>query len=293
MFCTDDWDILFPDAHLQAISSRSSDHSPLILQGDASTPRKPSFKFEEFWLRLPGFAETVALAWNKHVTVTDAIRRIHIKLARTAKSLKKWQRERVGILQQQIILAKEVILQLDVAEENKTLSLEERQLRRRLKANYLGLLSLQKVKVHQRARLTWIKTADANTKLFHIRVNGRRRKLLIQSLHTNDGIAITQDDKEKELHSYFHGHLGIVPPRTEGIDWAGLGYQPHDLSALEANFNDEEIKGIVFSLPSVKAPGPDGFIGAFFKACWETNKARHFCCYQIDVSWWRVLSESD
>jgi endonuclease/exonuclease/phosphatase family metal-dependent hydrolase len=31
MFCTDDWDILFPDAHLQAISSRSSDHSPLIL----------------------------------------------------------------------------------------------------------------------------------------------------------------------------------------------------------------------------------------------------------------------
>jgi exonuclease III len=87
MFCTDDWDILFPDAHLQAISSRSSDHLPLILQGDASTPRKPSFKFEEFWLRLPGFAETVALAWNKHVAVTDAIRRIHIKLARTAKAL--------------------------------------------------------------------------------------------------------------------------------------------------------------------------------------------------------------
>jgi exonuclease III len=61
MFCTDDWDILFPDAHLQAISSRSSDHSPLILQGDASTPQKPSFKFEEFWLRIPGFAETIAL----------------------------------------------------------------------------------------------------------------------------------------------------------------------------------------------------------------------------------------
>jgi hypothetical protein len=114
--------------------------------------------------------------------------------------------------------------------------------------------------------------ADANTKLFHIRVNGRRRKLLIQSLHTNEGIAITQDDKEKELHSHFQGHLGTVPPRTEGIDWAGLGYQPHDLSALEADFDDEEIKGVVFSLPSIKAPGPDGFIGAFFKACWETIK---------------------
>jgi regulator of replication initiation timing len=154
MFCTDDWDILFPDAHLQAISSRSSDHSPLILQGDASTPRKPSFKFEEFWLRLPGFAATVALVWNKHVAITGAIRRVHIKLSRTAKALKKWQRERVGILHQLINLAKEVIFQLDVAEENKTLSIEERELRRRLKSNYLGLLSLQKVKLSQRALMS-------------------------------------------------------------------------------------------------------------------------------------------
>jgi hypothetical protein len=60
MFCTDDWDVLFLDAHLQAISTRSSDHYPLILQGDASIPRLSSFKFEEFWLRLPRFADTVA-----------------------------------------------------------------------------------------------------------------------------------------------------------------------------------------------------------------------------------------
>jgi hypothetical protein len=129
MFCTNDWDVLFQDAHLQAISSRSSDHSPLILQRDASIPRKPSFKFEEFWLRLPGFADIVTLLWNKPVSSTDEIRRIHIKLSRTTNALKLWQWERVGILNQQIALAKEVIWQLDVAGESRALSNDERQLR--------------------------------------------------------------------------------------------------------------------------------------------------------------------
>ncbi|XP_071683306.1 uncharacterized protein [Lolium perenne] len=52
VFCTADWDALFPDAHLQAITSACSDHAPLFLQGAVSTNRKPSFKFEEFWLRM-------------------------------------------------------------------------------------------------------------------------------------------------------------------------------------------------------------------------------------------------
>jgi hypothetical protein len=41
---------------------------------------------------------------------------------------------------------------------------------------------------------------------------------------------------------------------------------------LDANFDEKEIKDVVFSLPSVKAPGPDCFIGAFFKSCWEIIK---------------------
>ena len=48
--------------------------------------------------------------------------------------------------------------------------------------------------------------------------------------------------------------------------------QRHDLSALDAPFDEAEIKEAVFSLPSVKAPGPDGFVGAFFKSCWEIIK---------------------
>ncbi|XP_014751138.1 uncharacterized protein LOC106865512 [Brachypodium distachyon] len=184
IFCTDDWDVLFPNALLQAVPTFCSDHAPLFLQGEPTRWHRPSFKFEQFWLQMPGFQDTVAGAWNKHVVAQDALRRIHIKLNRAAKALKKWQKERFGFLDYQLAIIKEVIWRIDIAEEERPLSMEEWGLRRHLKNNYLGHLSVQKVKLRQRSSLAWIKTGDANTKLFHIRVNDRRRKNFIQHLQT-------------------------------------------------------------------------------------------------------------
>ena len=272
VFHSDDWDMLFPNAHLQAITTACSDHAPLYLQGCVDDPRKPSFKFEEFWLRLPGFKDTVALAWNKPVQARDAIRKIHIKLCRTAKALRKWQKEKVGMLGSQIAVAKEIIWRLDVAEEGRPLPDSERDLRKQLKASYLGLLAIQKIKLRQRSRLNWIRLGDATTKLFHARANGRRRKNFIQTITTTSGLAITRQDKERALLDHFQANIGTPALRTKSIVWENIGMQRHDLSALDAPFDEAEIKEAVFSLPSVKAPGPDGFIGAFFKSCWEIIK---------------------
>lgn len=48
VFHSDDWDMLFPNAHLQAIATACSVHALLYLQGCVNSARKPSFKFEEF-----------------------------------------------------------------------------------------------------------------------------------------------------------------------------------------------------------------------------------------------------
>lgn len=42
---------------------------------------------------------------------------------------------------------------------------------------------------------------------------------------------------------------------------------------LEEEFTEEEMKEVIFGLHSEKAPGPDGFIGKFFKVAWEFIKA--------------------
>jgi hypothetical protein len=41
------------------------------------------------------------------------------------------------------------------------------------------------------------------------------------------------------------------------------------LGHLEAPFSSNELRVAVFALPAEKAPGPDGFIGLFFRSCWE------------------------
>jgi hypothetical protein len=46
----------------------------------------------------------------------------------------------------------------------------------------------------------------------------------------------------------------------------------HDLQQLDQQITHEEIDEIVKRLPSVKAPGPDGFNGAFLKKCWTIIK---------------------
>jgi hypothetical protein len=52
-----------------------------------------------------------------------------------------------------------------------------------------------------------------------------------------------------------------------------MNYPAHDLSDLDAPFDVDKIKYFVFALPYGKAPDPDGFIGAFFKSCWDIIKA--------------------
>jgi hypothetical protein len=83
------------------------------------------FRFESYWLKLPGFQEVVQQAWCKPLNATDAIRRLHIKLARTAKALKHWENNNIGNIKKHMAIIKEVIWQLDQAQERRSLSSSE------------------------------------------------------------------------------------------------------------------------------------------------------------------------
>jgi hypothetical protein len=88
LFCSIEWEELFPTAHLQAWASTIFDHCPLILQGETSMAKFKGFRFESYWFSLPGFHEVVNEAWRKPLLTTDDVRQIHIKLSRMAKALK-------------------------------------------------------------------------------------------------------------------------------------------------------------------------------------------------------------
>jgi exonuclease III len=272
VFCTPEWELLFPTCYLHSLPSLMSDHTPLLLQGELDYRHAPSFKFENFWTAMQGFQETVHEAWNKEVFSALPLKRLHIKLSRTAKAINRWRKDKVGDTKLQLAIVKEILLQLEAAQEFRALSDQELQLRRQLKTRSIGLAAIEKARIRQKSRLTYIRCGDANTKYFHIRASSRRRKNYIHCLHTDEGMVFAHEDKEKVIQDYFSSHIGSPMPRQSSLDWHSLGYTPRDLSDLELPFTMEEVKSIIDSMPPDKAPGPDGFTGAFFKASWEIIK---------------------
>jgi hypothetical protein len=82
----------------------------------------------------------------------------------------------------------------------------------------------------------------------------------------------SQNENSKLVHSHFSHILGSPSSRTKAINWQELGYVHHDLSELDAPFTEEEIATVVKEMPKERAPGPDGFIGMFYKKCWTVVK---------------------
>ncbi|XP_040248925.1 uncharacterized protein [Aegilops tauschii subsp. strangulata] len=162
---------------------------------------------------------------------------------------------------------------LDIAQESRNLSPEEFELRRLLKSRLLVFAALERIKWRQRSRLVWIRAGDANTRLFHLRANGRRRKNHIPFLHMNGTVISDKDDKAAALLNHFSRILGPhddAPAQT--VNWDYLQLPRTNLSHLDAPFDQDELLKAIKDSPSEKAPGPDGFIGLFYKVCWNTIK---------------------
>ena len=160
-------------------------------------------------------------------------------MARTAKSLKKWKKSKIGDTKLQLAMVKEIILRLETAQEDRALTLEELDLLRRLKLRSIGLALIEKARIRQQSRLTYIRFGDANTKFFQLRANSRSRKNYIHCLQTEEGLAFTHDDKEKIITDHFLQHLGTTIGRPATFNWSSLGYQAHDLSSLEEPFSQQ------------------------------------------------------
>jgi len=79
---------------------------------------------------------------------------------------------------------------------------------------------------------------------------------------------------------HFQSIMSSPPLRQSDLNWPELNFQSHDLASLVEPFTEEELHKIVKQTPLDKAPGPDGFTGAFFKSCWPIIKGDILCAVQ-------------
>jgi hypothetical protein len=133
------------------------------------------------------------------------------------------------------------------------------------------MAAVRKIQIHQRSHLIWIKASDANTKLFHLRVNARCRKNYIPVLQHGSITCTTQQAKAAALHQHFSSQLGSAPRRHCMLNWIAIGSPLRNLQDLDNDLTEAEIQAAVMQMSTEKVSGPDGYIGGGggYKSCWN------------------------
>lgn len=126
----------------------------------------------------------------------------------------------------------------EVACEGRPLSDEEITLETLRRQDLDRIIKQEEIYWKKRARVTWIKEGDENTKFFHAVANGRRNRNFIPwVMHNNDRV-----DDEKRIGdvftSFFHNLYGLTQEYHHQINWNTM-HRPktqHDLSFMDVPF---------------------------------------------------------
>ncbi|XP_073366378.1 uncharacterized protein [Aegilops tauschii subsp. strangulata] len=96
--------------------------------------------------------------------------------------------------------------------------------------------------------------------------------IILQLDQLEDSVITDQNGKEEAFYNAYKELLGMYQAREHTIDLDCLGITPLDPQELDAIYTEEEVYSVIKSMPSERAPGPDGFIGLFFHRDWSIIK---------------------
>jgi len=82
---------------------------------------------------MDGFVEAVETAWNSVQPRHCPVETLSLKLKATARGLQSWSQKKIGHISSQLLMAKEIIHQFDIAQESRNLQPNELWLRNNLK----------------------------------------------------------------------------------------------------------------------------------------------------------------
>jgi hypothetical protein len=143
-----------------------------------------------------------------------------------------------------------------------------------LQAEWEELCGREEEYWRQKSRESWLQEGDKNTKFFHMLVKQRRASNTIFQIGSSDSNDILSDATsiQNEGVKFFKNLLAPAPNdqpshvlTEEMLSAIPSLITPQDNAFLIGPFTLTEIKEVVFSMSSDKAPGPDGFIGGFFR----------------------------
>jgi hypothetical protein len=118
-----------------------------------------------------------------------------------------------------------------------------------------------------RSWIKYLKEGDANTSFFYMHARYKKKRNFIHMLVNEEQVVTSHEQKQKVLHEYYSNLLGMAQQRELTLNLDECQKNVVDLSDLDLPITDEEVWSTITSLPSDRAPGPDGYTGRFYKTC--------------------------
>ena len=220
------------------------------------------------WTRDESSSEVVEKAWSLQVEGSQNFRFVK-KCQNIRNDFIVWNKKCFGLVHNRI---SEIEHKIKKLQEDCEPSQENLELKATLNLELNEQLEREELKWKQKSCELWLKEGDRNSKIFHLSTLVRRRRNQIAEIQLEDGQWIHE---HKDIEDYFTRHFlevfqsdsPLIPQELEGL-------MPPCIS-LEENiklvrFPDmEEIKAVIWELNPMKAPGPDGLPGLFFKKYWS------------------------
>ncbi|KAL5703663.1 hypothetical protein ACHQM5_022190 [Ranunculus cassubicifolius] len=268
---SEDWVKLFPTCVVKSLSNASSDHLVLTVSLNQKEEGGPKpFRFFDMWLKKKSCKEVIAKAWKSR-TEGGLDEVVKEKMDQTRKHLRIWNKKEFGnIFFEKRKIERELNTLLeDMNDENYVKWQGKRE---------------ELAKVIEMEESYWQQNSSGNPSLkeggrssryFHLSTIYRRRRNRIYRIKNEEG---EWKDKREEVNKVFLDYFQKVFTSEEVEEDGELLelFQPvvsdeDNVSMVEIPL-EEEIWKVIKSMGALKAPGPDGFQGIFYKACWEIVK---------------------
>jgi hypothetical protein len=217
---TSEWDRGNPLAVVTGMTRDISDHVPLILKCGAPPQHYNSFRYENCWVEREGFTEIVTDCWNRGSYHVHDIDKWQEKMRRLRRALKGWHINYEGEYRREKKSLLEKLDALDKKGEYIPLSTEEKELQVNLHDRLKKLLREEEIKWRQRAKEKNLKEGDGNTKYFHLKASGRRKKNYISVLLNNGEEIYGESDLIKHVTNFYKQLFG--PSNVSSLNLNGI-----------------------------------------------------------------------
>lgn len=247
------------------------------LTTEVVSKRRP-FKFTNVIVEMPEFLKVMEDFWKENQPLfqsTSALFRFSKYLKALKPLIRKLSKEKLGKLSLRV---KERYKEFCEKQERLLNDPTQGNMKEELLAaeRWHRIWGIEENVLKQRSKMHWLHLGDRNNKVFHNAAKIREMENAIREIKCQSGVVVTSQEEIKiEAERFFHEFLSYTPANTGNItveevqEIINFRCSEDERSKLIRPITDEEIREVLFRMPSNKAPGPDGYKPEFFKSAWS------------------------